>query len=533
MSKMMKRVAVAALLLTAAVPAFAAETAAPVVQVEQGRVSGVVTGDVAAFKGIPFAAPPVGSLRWRPPQPAAAWAGVRSGAEYGADCMQKPLPGDAAPLGVAPAEDCLYLNVWAPADTVKPGAKRPVMVWIYGGGFVNGGSSPAVYDGSNFARDGVVLVSFNYRVGRFGFFAHPALSAEAGQGPTGNFGYLDQLAALQWVKRNIAAFGGDPDNVTVFGESAGGISVHMLLTSPLAKGLFNRGIIQSGAGRDRILPTPPLRAEGDAPSGEKAGVAYAAQHGISDTGAAGLAALRALPADTVVDGLNMATMNTPTYSGPMVDGAVVRRSSAVAAYAAGEGADVPVMVGATGADGFFFGGSLDDVLAPFGADKDKALALFDPDGSRDVKLIGHRVAGAFMFIEPARETARLLSAHKSPVYLFRYSYVAESMRKEWWGTPHATEIPFVFDTVKARYGDALTVADAAAAKAAHAYWVAFAKTGKPEPQGLPAWTPFKAGQDERLMDFGTKGPVLEVDPMKDRLDLAQKVAEQRTKAASN
>ncbi|MEE3623862.1 carboxylesterase family protein [Nitrospirillum sp. BR 11752] len=529
MLKMIRRLmggATVALLLSG--PALAAE--APVAQVEQGKVSGVVTDGVAAFKGIPFAAPPVGTLRWRPPQPAAAWTGVRSGAQYGADCMQKPLPGDAAPLGVAPAEDCLYLNVWAPADTAtKPAAKRPVMVWIYGGGFVNGGSSPAVYDGSNFARDGVVLVSFNYRVGRFGFFAHPALTAEAGQGPTGNFGYLDQLAALNWVKRNIAAFGGDPDNVTVFGESAGGVSVHMLLTSPLAKGLFNRGIIQSGAGRERLLPTPPVHAEGDAPSGEKAGVAYAAQHGISDTGASGLAALRALPADTVVDGLNMATMNTPTYAGPMVDGAVVQYAAPVLAYAAGKGADVPVMVGATGADGFFFGGTLDSILAPFGAERDQALALLDPDGTRDVKLIGHRAAGAAMFIEPARYTARLLSAHKSPVYLFRYSYVAESMRKEWWGTPHATEIPFVFDTVKARYGDALTVADAAAAKAAHAYWVAFAKTGKPDPAGLPAWAPFKAGKDERLMEFGAKGPVLEEDPLKARLDLVEKVAEQKSK----
>ncbi|WP_252181082.1 carboxylesterase/lipase family protein [Azospirillum sp. B4] len=531
MSKMLKRMAAVALLLAGPMPAFAAE--APVAQLKQGRVSGVVSDGVAAFKGIPFAAPPVGPLRWRPPQPAAAWTGVRSGADYGADCMQKPLPGDAAPLGVAPAEDCLYLNVWAPADTAsKPGAKRPVMVWIYGGGFVNGGSSPAVYDGSAFARDGVVLVSFNYRVGRFGFFAHPALVAEAGQGPVGNYGYLDQLAALQWVKRNITAFGGDPDNVTIFGESAGGISVHTLLTSPMAKGLFNRGIVQSGAGRERILPTPPLHAEGDAPSAEKAGVAYAAQHGITDTGATGLAALRALPADAVVDGLNMATMNTPTYSGPMVDGAVVRYSAPVTAYAAAAGADVPVMVGATGADGFFFGGTLDSVLAPFGADRDEALKLFDPDGTREVKLIGHRVAGVTMFIEPARETARLLSAHKSPVYLFRYSYVAESMRKEWWGTPHATEIPFVFDTVKARYGDALTPADAAAAKAAHAYWVAFAKTGKPEPKGLPAWTPFKAGQDERLMEFGAQGPVLEDDPLKARLDLVEKVAEHKPSTAS-
>ncbi|MBB6254613.1 carboxylesterase/lipase family protein [Nitrospirillum iridis] len=531
MSKMLTRMAAVALLLAGAVPAFAAD--GPVAQIEQGRVAGVVSDGVAAFKGIPFAAPPVGPLRWRPPQPAAAWTGVRSGADYGADCMQKPLPGDAAPLGVAPAEDCLYLNVWAPADTAtKPGAKRPVMVWIYGGGFVNGGSSPAVYDGSAFARDGVVLVSFNYRVGRFGFFAHPALVAEAGQGPVGNYGYLDQLAALQWVKRNIASFGGDPDNVTVFGESAGGMSVHMMLTSPLAKGLFSRAIIQSGAGRDRLLPTPPVHADGDAPSGEKAGVAYAAQHGISDAGPAGLAALRALPAEAVVDGLNMATMNTPTYSGPMVDGAVVRRSSPIAAYAAGEGADVPVMVGATGADGFFFGGTLDGVLAPFGADRDQALKLLDPDGTGDLKLIGHRAAGAFMFIEPARAVARLLTARAAPVYLFRYSYVAESMRKEWWGTPHATEIPFVFDTVKARYGTALTAADAAAAKAAHAYWVEFAKTGKPEPKGLPAWAPFKAGQDERLMEFGASGPVLEADPLKARLDLVEKVVEQNGKTAS-
>ena len=172
-----------------------------------------------SFKGIPFAAPPVGDLRWKPPQPVTPWTGVRPATAYGSDCMQLPFPGDAAPLGTPPAEDCLVVNVWRPADA---STKLPVMVWIYGGGFVNGGSSPAVYDGSQFAKRGVVLVSFNYRVGRFGFFAHPALTKESPNGPLGNYAFLDQIAALKWVQKNIAAFGGDAGNVTIFGESAGG-----------------------------------------------------------------------------------------------------------------------------------------------------------------------------------------------------------------------------------------------------------------------------------------------------------------------
>jgi para-nitrobenzyl esterase len=510
----------AVLLMLSMSSAFAAD---PTVEVETGKVSGAIAGEVASFKGIPYAAPPVGSLRWRAPQPAPAWTGVRAATTYGADCMQKPFPGDAAPLGVTPAEDCLYLNVWAPADSVaKPAAKRPVMVWIYGGGFVNGGSSPAVYDGSAFARDGVVLVSFNYRLGRFGFFAHPALSAEAGEGPTGNFGYMDQLAALAWVKRNVASFGGDPGNVTVFGESAGGVSVHMLLTSPLAEGLFQKAIIQSGGGRARLLATPPLRDSSGGPSAEKAGLAFAAAHGAAD-----LKALRALPAEAVVDGLNMASMDVPTYSGPMVDGKVlpVDPADLYSGAAKGSVAKVPVIVGATGADGFFFGGTLDSVLAPFGADKDLALRLYDPEGSRNVMAIGWRAAGDRMFIEPARHVARFLSGLGQPTWLYRYSYVAESMRSQWPGTPHATEIPFFFDTVEARYGADLKPADEAAAKAAHAYWVAFAKTGKPDPAGLPSWPAYRAGNAEDLMDFGPLGPKVQADPLKARLDLAEKAAE--------
>ena len=183
------------------------------VKVEGGTIKGAVADGVLSFKGIPFAAPPQGDLRWRPPQPVVAWTGVRPATAYGHDCMQKPFGGDAAPLGTEPAEDCLVVNVWRPAE--KGAAKLPVMVWIYGGGFVNGGSSPAVYDGSQFAKHGIVFVSFNYRLGRFGFFAHPALSAGGPGGPLGNYGFMDTIAAMKWVKNNAAAFGGDPANVTV------------------------------------------------------------------------------------------------------------------------------------------------------------------------------------------------------------------------------------------------------------------------------------------------------------------------------
>ncbi|RYG85444.1 carboxylesterase family protein, partial [bacterium] len=270
---------------------FTAESA-PRASTATGEVVGVRAAGVEAFKGLPFAAPPVGDLRWRPPQPAARWSGIRDASRYGADCMQEPFPGDAAPLGETPAEDCLYLNVWRPAGA-RAGAKLPVMVWIYGGGFVNGGASPAVYDGSAFARQGVILASFNYRLAHFGFFAHPALSAEQKGGLLANYGLMDQLAAMTWVRDNIARFGGDPANVTVFGESAGGMSVHTLLTTPLAKGLFQRAIVESGAGRGGLRDRP---LTGGDESAEGRGLAFGRKYGIEGDDAAALAKLRAVPA---------------------------------------------------------------------------------------------------------------------------------------------------------------------------------------------------------------------------------------------
>ena len=239
----------AATIAILAVPALFSQ--AGVVGTDSGKLQGVTQGPVESFKGVPFAAPPVGELRWRAPQPVQPWSDVRQANAYSADCMQVPFPSDAAPLGTKPAEDCLYLNVWRPAGT-KADAKLPVMFWIYGGGFVNGGSSPEVYAGSKFAEKGVVFVSANYRLGRFGFFAFPELTKENADGMVGNYGFMDQIAALKWVQKNISAFGGDPANVTVFGESAGGFSVSMLLTSPLSQGLFSKAIIESGGGRTNL-----------------------------------------------------------------------------------------------------------------------------------------------------------------------------------------------------------------------------------------------------------------------------------------
>ena len=352
------------------------------VKIAGGTIEGSVEAGVSSFKGIPYAEPPVGDLRWRPPQPVKPWTGVKATTAYGHDCAQLPFPGDAAPLGTPPAEDCLVLNVWRPAERTT--AKLPVMVWIYGGGFVNGGSSPAVYDGSQFAKRGVVLVSFNYRVGRFGFFGHPALTKESKDGLLGNYGHMDQIAAMKWVQANIAAFGGDPNNVTVFGESAGGMSVLMLLTSPLAKGLFHKAIVESGGGRSVIFPDRHLSKPGanGVPSAEAVGVEFAKANGITGDDATALAALRALPADKVVAGLNMAAMMTPTYSGPMIDGKVVVEP-VEAALEAGRFAKVPVIAGANSADiGFSMAQSMEQVFAPFGEHAAKARQLYDPDKTR-------------------------------------------------------------------------------------------------------------------------------------------------------
>ena len=491
-------------LLGFAAALIASPVVAQVVATDAGPVRGETSGAVSAFKGIPYAAPPVGANRWRAPKPAPKWRAPRDATGYASDCAQAPFPPDAAPIRTAPAEDCLYLNVWRPA-VARAGAKLPVMVFVHGGGFVNGGSSPAIYSGANFARDGVVFVSLNYRLGRYGFFAHPGLERE---GFGGNFGFLDQIAALQWVRANIAAFGGDPARVTVFGESAGGMSMHMLLQSPLARGLFAGAIIESGGGRDSALPMPTLAGAA------KAGEAFAP----------GLSAgqLRALPAARVTADLSMMTMGKPGYSGPMVDGRTILGTS-LDGIATGRYANVPVMVGANSADGFPFVTDKDKIFAAFGPRQASARKLYDPDGGAQGLVVGTATSADRMFIETARAVARAMATRGQPVWLYRFAHVGSAMGQAMGGAPHASELPYVFDTEDIRRDPLPNPADAAVAELTHRYWVNFAKTGRPDGNGAPAW-PATVPGDTTVQIIDASGARHGEDPLRARLDFVEEAA---------
>lgn len=470
-----------AMLMAATAALLPAAVSAQVVMTESGKVSGTTVDGVASWKGIPFAAPPVGALRWRAPQPADRWSGVRPATDYGHDCMQVPFPSDAAPLGTTPAEDCLVLNVWKPASARRA---LPVIVWIYGGGFVNGGASPPTYSGASLARRGVMFVSFNYRLGRFGTFAHPQLTAQdPDHGRLGNYGYMDQLAALQWVQRNIAAFGGDPHNVTLVGESAGGMSVNTMVTSPLARALFTRAIVMSG-GNGQNMGTGGIAGV------EKIGLDFAASKGIARDDPAALEKLRALPADAVADGLNLTALFAPkpgprTFASPFADGTVA--IDAAAAYREGRFPKVPIMIGATD----------NDIGGP----------------------TGYMVGGA-------RQVAGSISQAGAPAYHYRFAYVAEGLGKT--GADHATDIPWFFDTADVKYGSAITPRDRAMARTISAYVVNFAKIGDPNGAGLPRWPRYDRRVDE-LMEFTAQGRAV---PGKDPLGAAIDAAPAPTRSAN-
>jgi para-nitrobenzyl esterase len=447
----------------------AASSTNNVVAVDAGKLRGNETGTVSSWKGIPFAAPPVGANRWRAPQPVTPWHGVRDATLYGPDCMQVPFPSDAAPLGTTPAEDCLYANIWRPAKADK---KLPVIFWIYGGGFVNGGASPPTYSGARLANQGVLVFSANYRVGRFGTFAHPQLSKDdADQGRLGNYGYMDQIAALHWVHRNIAAFGGDPGNVTIVGESAGGMSVHTLVTSPVARGLFQKAVVMSGGNGVAM-------GEGNLAAVEKIGVEFAATKGIAAGDPDALAKLRALSAAEITSGLNMMALFAPgprTFAGPFVDGRVA--VDAGDAYRTGDFEKVPMMIGATSAD---MGGKT-----------------------------GFMVAGA-------RSVSAEISDRGVPVYAYRFSYVAESLDQT--GAQHATDIPFFFDTQAIKYADKITTRDNGMGKTISAYLVNFARNGDPNGTGLAEWPRYSRASDQ-IMDFAENGKaVAHKDPLGTEID---------------
>jgi para-nitrobenzyl esterase len=510
--------------------------APPVVRVESGELQGVVDDGVASLKGIPFAAPPVGDLRWRPPQPAAKWTGVRQAADFGANCMQGrfgPPPAPGAPPAPVPSEDCLFLNVWRPASAT-PAAKLPVMVWIHGGGFMGGSGASPFTSGVPFAKQGVLLVSFNYRLGRFGFFAFPALSRERPDETKGNYAYMDQIAALQWVKRNIAAFGGDPDNVTIFGFSAGGVSVHSLLASPMARGLFHKAIAESGGSRDSVLTARPMREDGVDPnypvSAETIGIDFARSMGIEGTDEAALASLRALSAEQVLRGAPApAGANAPSIeTTPVLDGKLVTET-AETAYKARRQPRVPLLLGSNSADtagNRVKATTKEQLFARYGQWSAQAKAAYDPDGSTDLAALVAKANDDFGQAEPARFAANAFAANGSPVYLYRFSYVQTAMREQLRaGAPHGGEIGYVFGTLTARPGTTLSPEDLAVARLAQSYWVNFARTGDPNGAGLPTWPRHDPAKD-LIFDFrpdGTAGAG--PDPRKARLDVTQLATE--------
>jgi para-nitrobenzyl esterase len=497
------------------------------VTIESGRVEGAVSDRVLSFKGIPYAAPVVGDRRWRAPQPALHWDGVRNAAHFGHDCMQLPEPSDAAPLGTHPAEDCLVLNVWRPA-LHQPKEKLPVLVWIHGGGYVNGGSSAPVYDGSAFARDGVVFVSFNYRLGRFGVFAHPALLA-AQEGAVGDFAYMDQIAALQWIARNIAAFSGDAHEVTVMGEAAGGDSVIHLITSPEAKGLFRRAIVMSGGGRRHLVGGVPLTGgTADQPAADQIGENFAHSVGIAGTSPDVLKALRALPAERIRGNLNMSALLKLTkpltaVKGVIVDGRFVPGEPGER-LERGEANLVPVMIGTTTQDlPLTFPPSREDPLAVFGEHAAEARRAHDPRSALPPFEI-HLAIGADMTMhEPARFVAKQLTRAQQPVWLYRFGYVAESQRSKLAAAPHASEIPFFFDTIAVKYGKAESERDREAARIAHGYVVNFVKRGDPNGAGLASWPVFDPARPQLLQFTERHGAVYGDDPWKARLDLVERL----------
>jgi para-nitrobenzyl esterase len=508
--------------LSSLMMALTAACAAPsndrIVKIDSGMIEGAVSGEVLSFQGIPYAAPPVADLRWRAPQPVTPWRGVRPATEYGLDCMQKPVGGDVAPTAGKFGEDCLFVSVSRPA-AAKPGAGLPVLVWIHGGGFLNGGSSDPLSDAGALARQGLVVVKLNYRLGRLGFFMHPALKA-AGEEAPGNYGFLDQLAALQWVKRNIAAFRGDPQQVTIAGESAGGISVMHHLASPASRGLFQRAVAMSGGGRIYGIQATPARAE-------QAGLAFAKGMGITGTGADALAALRALPVEKVNGDLSMEALITKpeTFAGPVIlDGQVAVAGMPGGALRKRTAAKVPVLVGTTSDDLPVLFPPRDNPLSFFGADAVGAKAVYFAGAAAPAAAIKN-IAVDITMHEPARFAAKEVTAAGQPVWLYRFGYVAESLRPKVTGAAHASEIPYLFGALDARYGAAATEKDRAMADIFMGYIAAFARSGDPNRSGLPSWPRYDTARSELMMFTPDAAAIVQADPWKSRLDLIERAVE--------
>lgn len=493
---------VVAVCASAALPA--AGRAADLVRVTGGVLEGTVGTDpsVRVFKGAPFAAPPVGDLRWKAPQPVVAWAGVRKSDEWGTRCMQGPMFGPLHSRETRMGEDCLYLNVWTTAKTAKD--KQPVLVVFHGGGFAAGSASEPRTDGEWFARQGIVVVAPNYRLGVFGFLAHPELSREPGARGSGNQGMLDQAAALAWVRDNVAAFGGDPSNVTVSGESAGSMSVSALMVSPLTKGLMHKGIGQSGA--FFASPTGDM-AEKTLADQEADGVKFG-----TAVGAASLAELRAKPAEELL----AAVMKTGGWGySPGVDGYFLPEKVS-ALHAAGKQAPIPLLAGWTSSE---MGMAVamnpqKPTAATFG---EQATTLFGPQAQAVLKL--YPTTNEAETLQSAADLAsdlfisystwKWIEVHgqtaKAPIYRYRFDRVLpEADGSNRFGASHAVDIEYAFNTLDSKKAD-WQPADRRVAETMARAFAHFVKTGNPNGAGVPEWPEF--GKTRQVMYFDSTSAV--------------------------
>lgn len=484
-----------------------------VVKTNAGLISGITNqdADVNIYKGIPFAAPPVGNLRWKEPQPLAPWSGVKKCDVFSASPMQaNPSPfwvwTEEFLIPKEPiSEDCLYLNVWTGAKKSKE--KRPVIVWIYGGGFSSGGTACAIYNGEAMAKKGIVFVSTNYRVGVFGFFAHPELTKESAHNASGNYGLMDQIAALQWVKKNIAGFGGDPDNVTIAGQSAGSMSVNCLVASPLAKGLFQRAIAESGAS----FVSSPLRGSATLQQAEEDGIKL--QETLKKSS---IQELRNMPAEDLFS-------SAKVQASPIIDGYVLPDAIANI-FEQGKQNDVPVLTGWNGDDGILFtplknadewqkqaeqqyGNDAALFLKFYPATDDAIAAASQLANSRDV------IFGVQNYTWANVQTA----TGKSKVYLYNFTRrVPAKGEFVKYGAFHTGEVAYAYDNLKFLNNRPFEKADEQLADIMSSYWVNFATTGNPNGKGLPEWPAYN--KQENMVMILSENPMAQKLPTKEALN---------------
>jgi len=486
-------------LLALHVGVLASDALPGVVNLHSGPVSGKVEGAVRVFLGIPYAAPPVAGLRWKPPQEVALWTQVRSSTQFGPSCPQ-PDQRD----GGRYSEDCLYLNVWTPAK--GPGEKLPVMVWIHGGGFNFGSSSLPEYDGRNLARKGVVVVTVNYRLGPLGFLVHPLLSKESAQGSSGNYGLLDQIAALEWVRKNIAAFGGNPGRVTVFGQSAGSRSVSLLMISPLSTGLFHGAIAESGGpiiGSEYLNPL----FNGNMASVSKMGRQLAARLGCDKTEDV-VAAMRARSAEEIIKAADCRTglFDEGLFFAPVFDGRVLP-GNPFEAYSRGRQHDVPIITGSTFNEGNIYLKDEKDLSleryrsflkARFGENTGKAFEMFPARSDKDVPPAIDRVITVAANAEPARFVAGSMERKRSRGYLYQFTRLPGTVLAGKLGVHHGVDLAYVFGNMTT--SDGYNDTDMTLSGKMMDYWVNFAGTGDPNGEGLLHWPPYESSSD-RTMEF--------------------------------